>query len=133
MALRFEWDPDKARRNRKHRLSFEEATTAFDDDSSLTVPDPRHSVGEERCSAGRSAVASSSLPPRTRGHRRRYDDEATLPSPHRLTYRCGWQGSYGSGYAATLIFSLQLNLGGAHPRGVSRHRRERRSVLRSTA
>ena len=50
MALRFEWDPDKARRNlRKHRLSFEEATTAFEDDRSVTVPDPTHSVGEERC------------------------------------------------------------------------------------
>ena len=49
MALRFEWDPDKARRNlRKHRLSFEEATTAFEDDRSLTTPDPAHSVGEER-------------------------------------------------------------------------------------
>jgi uncharacterized DUF497 family protein len=49
MALRFEWDPDKARRNlRKHRLSFEEATTAFEDERSLTLPDPTHSVGEER-------------------------------------------------------------------------------------
>jgi uncharacterized protein len=49
MALRFEWDPDKARRNlRKYRLSFEEATTAFEDDRSVTVPDPTHSVGEER-------------------------------------------------------------------------------------
>ena len=49
MALRFEWDPDKARRNlRKHRLSFEEATTAFEDDRSVTMPDPMHSVGEER-------------------------------------------------------------------------------------
>jgi len=33
---------------RKHRLSFEEATTAFEDDRSLTTPDPAHSVGEER-------------------------------------------------------------------------------------
>jgi uncharacterized DUF497 family protein len=49
MSLRFEWDPDKARRNlRKHRLSFEEATTAFEDDRSVTLPDPTHSVGEER-------------------------------------------------------------------------------------
>lgn len=49
MALRFEWDPDKARRNvRKHRLTFEEATTAFEDDRSVTMPDPTHSVGEER-------------------------------------------------------------------------------------
>ena len=42
-------DPDKARRNlRKHRLSFEEAATAFEDDRSLTLPDPAHSLGEER-------------------------------------------------------------------------------------
>ena len=32
----------------KHRLSFEEATTAFEDDRSLAMPDPSHSVGEER-------------------------------------------------------------------------------------
>lgn len=49
MALRFEWDPAKAKRNlRRHRVSFEEATTAFDDELSLTVPDPSHSFGEER-------------------------------------------------------------------------------------
>lgn len=49
MALRFEWDPDKARRSlRKHRLSFEEAATAFEDERSLTLPEPTHSVGEER-------------------------------------------------------------------------------------
>jgi len=49
MGLRFEWDAAKAKRNRrKHRISFEEATTAFDDELSLTIPDPKHSVGEER-------------------------------------------------------------------------------------
>lgn len=49
MAIRFEWDPANARRNiRRHRISFEEATTAFDDDFSMTLPDPVHSVGEER-------------------------------------------------------------------------------------
>ena len=49
MALRFEWDPDKAGRNlRKHRLSFEEVATAFEDERSVTLPDPTHSVGEER-------------------------------------------------------------------------------------
>src|SRR5687768_16783760 len=64
MALRFGWDPDKARRNlRKHRLSFEEATTAFEDDRSVTVQDPTHSIGEERflllgrTSRGRIVVA----------------------------------------------------------------------------
>lgn len=49
MALRFEWDPRKARANlRKHRVSFEEAATAFDDPMSVTVADPDHSIGEER-------------------------------------------------------------------------------------
>lgn len=31
-----------------HRLSFEEATTAFEEDLSLTVSDPSHSLDEER-------------------------------------------------------------------------------------
>ena len=49
MALRFEWDPIKARANlRRHRVSFEEATTAFDDDRAMTMSAPLHSVGEER-------------------------------------------------------------------------------------
>jgi len=49
MGLRFEWDAAKANRNlRKHRVSFEEATTAFDDELSLTIPDPTHSAGEAR-------------------------------------------------------------------------------------
>ena len=40
----FEWDPRKAAANRrKHRVSFEEAVTAFADVLSLTVPDPDHS------------------------------------------------------------------------------------------
>lgn len=47
MAIRFELDPAKARRNvRRHGVSFEEATTTFDDDLSMTMPDPVHSVGE---------------------------------------------------------------------------------------
>ena len=49
MALLFEWDPRKADANlRKHRVSFEEACTAFGDPLSLTVPDPDHSSGEIR-------------------------------------------------------------------------------------
>ena len=47
--LHFEWDPAKAESNRKkHGVGFEEAATAFRDPLSLTVPDPDHSVGEER-------------------------------------------------------------------------------------
>ena len=45
----FEWDPDKAARNLVgHGVSFEEAATAFGDPLSLTISDPRHSVGEAR-------------------------------------------------------------------------------------
>lgn len=46
-GLVFEWDPGKAESNRrKHRVSFREAATVFEDPLSITVPDPDHSVGE---------------------------------------------------------------------------------------
>ena len=49
MALRFLWDPRKARSNeRKHGVGFPEATTVFDDSLSVTIPDPAHSVDEQR-------------------------------------------------------------------------------------
>jgi uncharacterized protein len=49
MALEFQWDPAKAAANlRKHRVSFPEATTAFDDPLSVTITDPDHSAREER-------------------------------------------------------------------------------------
>jgi uncharacterized DUF497 family protein len=49
MALRFEWDDRKARSNlAKHGVSFEEASTAFEDLASLTIPDPIHSEEEDR-------------------------------------------------------------------------------------
>ena len=59
MALEFEWDPGKATRNcRKHGVSFEEAATAFGDPLSITIPDPDHSIGEDRfILIGRSAVS----------------------------------------------------------------------------
>jgi uncharacterized protein len=45
----FEWDPTKARRNRrKHGISFEEAATIFADPLSLTFLDPEHSISEQR-------------------------------------------------------------------------------------
>jgi hypothetical protein len=48
-VLQFIWDRDKAAANlRKHRVDFEEAATAFGDPLSITIPDPDHSVGEER-------------------------------------------------------------------------------------
>ena len=45
----FEWDPAKARRNRrKHRISFEEVVTVFGDPFALTFLDPDHSLSENR-------------------------------------------------------------------------------------
>ena len=47
--MEFEWDPKKAADNlAKHGVSFQEATTVFDDLLSITVPDPGHSVAENR-------------------------------------------------------------------------------------
>lgn len=47
--MRFEWNLKKATANlRKHDVSFEEASTVFEDDLSLTGEDPDHSVGENR-------------------------------------------------------------------------------------
>jgi len=47
--MRFEWDPEKARRNlAKHGSSFAEAATAFADPLSLTTFDPDHSDEEDR-------------------------------------------------------------------------------------
>jgi hypothetical protein len=50
MAILFEWDEAKAARNqRKHGVSFEEASTVFGDPLSVTIPDPQPSVtGQER-------------------------------------------------------------------------------------
>jgi uncharacterized protein len=49
-GLEFEWDEDKAIANlEKHDVSFAEATTVFADALSLTIEDPDHSLGEERC------------------------------------------------------------------------------------
>ena len=47
--MTFEWDPIKARLNLwKHRVSFEEASTALLDPLSKTDLDPDHSVEEHR-------------------------------------------------------------------------------------
>ena len=45
----FEWDKEKARRNlRIHFVSFEEATTVFDDPLAIIEQSAKHSVGETR-------------------------------------------------------------------------------------
>ena len=49
MERTFEWDEDNARENlRKHNVSFDEAKTVLLDPFSLTIPDPDHSLDEER-------------------------------------------------------------------------------------
>ena len=47
--LKLEWDPRKARASKKkHRVSFEEAATAFLDEVGRVIPDPDHSGDEDR-------------------------------------------------------------------------------------
>ena len=47
--MKFEWNLQKSESNyAKHRVSFEEAATVFQDALSFTFPDPDHSIGESR-------------------------------------------------------------------------------------
>ena len=47
--MQFNWDENKAERNlSKHRVSFEEAKTVFDDPLYVDFYDPDHSEDEER-------------------------------------------------------------------------------------
>jgi uncharacterized DUF497 family protein len=49
MSLQFEWDRHKAGSNlRKHKVSFDEATTVFDDPLANIFDDEDHSVAEHR-------------------------------------------------------------------------------------
>ncbi len=49
LELAFEWDKQKAKINqRKHNISFEEASTVFDDPLAVNFDDPDHSTGENR-------------------------------------------------------------------------------------
>ena len=49
MRLEFDWDPVKAQINfKKHGVSFIEAASVFSDSLSVTVPDPDHSLEEDR-------------------------------------------------------------------------------------
>ena len=48
-TVRFEWDNEKANSNeQEHGVSFTEATTVFDDDLAVALPDPDHSIDEFR-------------------------------------------------------------------------------------
>lgn len=47
--IRFEWDERKNRINlKKHGVTFQEASTVFEDDNALVIDDPAHSEQEER-------------------------------------------------------------------------------------
>ena len=47
--IRFQWDQGKNLSNiKKHKISFEEAKTVFFDDNARLIPDPEHSINEER-------------------------------------------------------------------------------------
>jgi len=49
VKLKFEWDPNKARKNElKHGVSFEEAKSVFDDEHAQEMYDEEHSESEER-------------------------------------------------------------------------------------
>ena len=49
MTIYFDWDEKKARGNiEKHGISFEEASTVFDDEQGILFDDPDHSENEDR-------------------------------------------------------------------------------------
>jgi len=49
VALKFEWNANKASLNeKKHRVSFEEASSVLSDLLSITINDPLHREDEER-------------------------------------------------------------------------------------
>ena len=63
--MNFEWDPNKAARNRrKHEVPFQEAATVFGDRLAVTYHDPDHSALEQRfitvgmSSAGRVLIVA---------------------------------------------------------------------------
>jgi uncharacterized protein len=92
VAYLFEWDWKKAEFNaRKHGVTFDEASTVFADPLAMLMPDPDHSLDEERyVLLGMSnqrrlvVVAFAERPPRTRlisarratpRERRRYEEK----------------------------------------------------------
>lgn len=47
--IQFEWDESKNISNqKKHKVSFQEAQTVFDDENARLIPDPDHSKIEDR-------------------------------------------------------------------------------------
>jgi hypothetical protein len=57
----FSWDAKKAEQNlKKHKVSFDEASTVFYDESAIQYFDPDHSKDEDRFFASRIALAFKS-------------------------------------------------------------------------
>ncbi|MGH8000900.1 MAG: BrnT family toxin [Brasilonema sp.] len=49
MTFNFDWDKEKERANlKKHKVSFDEASTVFNDPFYFTIDDTLHSTGEYR-------------------------------------------------------------------------------------
>lgn len=70
--MKIEWDENKAVSNlRKHKVSFAEAQTVFDDPMAATENDPDHSIEERRfitigiSVAGRLLIVSHTFEPET--------------------------------------------------------------------
>jgi uncharacterized DUF497 family protein len=89
MTTEFEWDDAKASGNRrKHGISFDEATSAFYDPLSVTIPDPDHSASEARfvligvTVTGRLVVVSHT----DRGHRIRIINARRPTRLERVSY-----------------------------------------------
>jgi len=86
-----EWDPGKAKWNlSRHGVSFED--TVFDDPLATTVPDPDHSMDEERwLTAGRSSVDRLIVVWHTnRGARIRIIGARPATPNERRTYESEW-------------------------------------------
>ena len=87
--MEFEWDAAKAKANlRNHGISFGDATSAFYDALSITIPDPDHSAGEHRflligvTLTGRLVVVSHT----DRGRRIRIINARRATRRERVTY-----------------------------------------------
>ena len=126
MALRFRWDSRKATENlRKHRVSLDEATTIFDDPLSVTVPDPDHSVGEQRF-----LLLGRSNPGRLLVVRQTYEEKASRPGTGErdtmrpsYDFRGGVRGKYVSRYrAGTNVVVLDPDVAAAFPHAAAVNR-----------
>jgi len=86
----FEWDPRKARANRrKHGIDFADATAVFEDEQALTVADDITAVDEERfLTMGRDALGRTLIVAYTwRGDRIRLISARRATRDERRQYR----------------------------------------------